>query len=124
MIDLIATIALRDKDRLGIWTSVWHRDAGLITDREVDLMRDLAPHLRRAVTISDILDFKRIEASAFGATLDMLSVAVVIVGEGGRILHANPMAEPMLERLATPSPSKDGRLTASTGEEPRFSARR
>lgn len=115
VINSIATIALRDKDRLGIWTAVRHRDAGLISDREVDLMRDIAPHLRRAVTISDILDSRRIEATAFGATLDMLSAAVVIVGKDGRVIHANAMAEPMLS-ASSPIASKDGRLTASTSE--------
>jgi hypothetical protein len=36
---------------------------GLITDREIELGRLLLPHLRRAVTISNVLDVRTIEGA-------------------------------------------------------------
>jgi DNA-binding CsgD family transcriptional regulator len=89
-----------------------HESFGLITDREVRLLRLLAPHLRRAVTISDLIDMKAIEAEALGRTLDMVPAGVVLVAEDAEILHANRMADRMLAEAA-PIQSTSGRLSAS-----------
>jgi DNA-binding CsgD family transcriptional regulator len=70
---------------------------GLITDREIELGRLLLPHLRRAVTISNLLDIRTIEGTRMAEALDALRCAVVLVNEGGIILHANHAAEHMLD---------------------------
>lgn len=74
-----------------------HRDVGLFTDREVVIGRILVPHIRRAVTISDLLDMKTLEQQALGATLDSVTVGVVIVAGEGQIMHANEAARRMLD---------------------------
>jgi DNA-binding CsgD family transcriptional regulator/PAS domain-containing protein len=68
---------------------------GLITDREIELGRLLLPHLRRAVTISNVLDIRTIEGTRMAEALDALRCAVVLVNEHGTILHANRAAEDM-----------------------------
>ncbi len=111
IVDSIGTLVMREPNRLGIWTAARHKSVGEFTDREVDIMREVAPHLRRAVTISDILDARRIEGRALLETLDTLSAAVAIVGEKGKVLVANKAAERQLRSDGTLT-SKNGQLAA------------
>ncbi len=66
-----------------------HERQGIITEREL-------PHLRRAVTISKVLDARAIKGARMAETLDALRYAVVLTNERGAILHANHSAEHML----------------------------
>jgi DNA-binding CsgD family transcriptional regulator/PAS domain-containing protein len=68
----------------------------LITDREIELAKLLLPHLRRAVTISKLLDVRTIEGTRMAEALDALRCAVVLTNEHGTILHTNRSAEHML----------------------------
>jgi DNA-binding CsgD family transcriptional regulator len=96
-----------------------HESAGYVTDRDLEVVRLLAPHIRRAVTIGDLLDMKTLETAALASALDGFAVGVVIVGAEGRILHANEPARGMLAR-GTPILSSNGRLATlqpkTTGE--------
>lgn len=96
-----------------------HESRGPATDEDLALLRLLAPHIRRAVTIGDLLDMKSIETKALGSALDGFAVGVVIVGDGGRILHANAPAQRMFA-AGSPIVSSDGKLAtlypASTSE--------
>jgi DNA-binding CsgD family transcriptional regulator len=73
-----------------------HRSAGLVGDTEVDGLRLLGPHFRRAVTISNLFDLKAIEAATFGAALDALALGVALVDERLGLVHANAAAQAML----------------------------
>jgi DNA-binding CsgD family transcriptional regulator len=57
----------------------------------------LLPHVRRAVTISDLIDMKSLEKEALSATLDTVAAGIVVVAAEGRILHANDAARRMFE---------------------------
>jgi DNA-binding CsgD family transcriptional regulator/PAS domain-containing protein len=85
---------------------------GLITEREITLAKLLVPHLRRAVTISKVLDIRTIVGERIAEALDALRCAVVLVNEGGSILHANRMAEHMLDK-GGPIQSPQGVLQAT-----------
>src|SRR5262249_15010344 len=54
------------------------------------------PHIRRAVTISNVLDARTIERARMAETLDALRCAVLLTDARGAILHANDAAEHML----------------------------
>ena len=69
---------------------------GIITEREIELGGLLLPHLRRAVTISNVLDVRTIERARMAEALDALRCAVVLTNERGEVLHANRLAEQML----------------------------
>ena len=98
LIDWIALFLMRSPNRFAkIWLAR-HESLGVITDREIRLLRLLAPHLRRAVTITDLIDMKSIEAEALDGTLDTLAVGILLVAEDGAILHANRAAASMLDR--------------------------
>jgi DNA-binding CsgD family transcriptional regulator/PAS domain-containing protein len=61
-----------------------------------DRLRLLVPHLRRAVLIGNLLDFKTAEAATFADALDGLSAGTLFVDANGRITHANAAAQAML----------------------------
>ncbi|MDX7952426.1 helix-turn-helix transcriptional regulator [Lichenihabitans sp. Uapishka_5] len=86
-----------------------HESAGVVSDADIDALRTLAPHLRRAVTISRVLELKTIEASTFAATIDTLGSAILIVDVDTCCLHANDAAKTMLE-TKDPIALKDGEL--------------
>jgi DNA-binding CsgD family transcriptional regulator/PAS domain-containing protein len=69
---------------------------GSFTDREIEMAEILLPHIRRAVTISDLLDTRAIERSHFARALDALRCAVILTDVDGRIIHTNTSGEGML----------------------------
>jgi DNA-binding CsgD family transcriptional regulator len=109
--DFIQTTVLRDPGRIGVFAASRHDDVGPITDREVAIMRLLAPHIRRAVTISDVIDLKVLETHELVATLDKFAAGVMVVAGNNRILHANAAARGMFAS-GGPIRSVNGRLAA------------
>jgi len=107
--DSIQTMVLREPRRIGIFAANRHESVGPISDREVAILRFLAPHIRRAVTIGDLMDLKKIEVQTLGSTLDHLASGVIVVGDGNRILHANDAARRMFA-AGGPIRSLQGRL--------------
>lgn len=112
LIDSIGVVLMRNPDRLAEFSLGRAERAGPVGEREVRNLRLLAPHLRRAVTISDLLDMKSLETAGIGGALDALAVGILLVGEDGAILHANRAAEDMLDRR-TPIAASEGRLRAA-----------
>jgi DNA-binding CsgD family transcriptional regulator/PAS domain-containing protein len=83
-----------------------NRRQGPITDQQIELGTMLLPHLRRAVTISNMLDARTIERDRMSETLDSLRCAVILSDERGAIFHSNQSAVDML---------RDGTLIQSVG---------
>jgi PAS domain-containing protein len=73
-----------------------HRTQGNFSDREAELAELLIPHVRRAVTISELLDVQAVERTHFTSALNALRCAVILTDVNGRIIHANRSAEKML----------------------------
>ena len=109
--DVMQTVVLREARRIAILTASRHQNDGTLIDQDAATMRLLAPHVRRAVKIIDILDANKIEADTLEATLDTFIAGVLIVGEQGRILHANDAARRMLS-AREPIAAIDGILSA------------
>ncbi len=109
--DVMQTVVLREARRIAILTASRHQNDSILMDQDAATMRLLAPHVRRAVKIIDILDVSKIEADTLVATLDTFIAGVVIVGEQGRILHANSAARRMLS-AREPIAAIDGILSA------------
>jgi DNA-binding CsgD family transcriptional regulator len=86
---------------------------GIITEREIELGKLLLPHLRRAVTISKVLDVRTIVGEWMAEALDALRCAVMLINEHGTILHANRSAEHMLDAGGGPIQSAQGVLQAT-----------
>jgi len=96
IVDSLGLVLMNSPTRQANLSFDRHRDVGLITEREIVLGRLLAPHVRRSMVISDLIDVKTVESDSFGQTLDALNVGVVLTDAGGGILHANSAAELMI----------------------------
>lgn len=110
--DVMQTVVLREARRIAVLTVNRHQEGSTLMDEDAATIRLLVPHVRRAVKIIDILDVKKIESDTLAATLDTFLAGVVVVGEGGRILHANDAAKRMLS-AHKPITAIDGIVAAS-----------
>jgi len=126
--DNIGTVLLRDRTRSAFILLARHESVGPVRQREIDDLRRLAPHIRRAVAIGDLIEFKTMSATA----LDQLGVGVAFVSDRKQLLHANAAAKRMLDsgvhirtlggRLAATASQANRRLsdaleTASSGDQ-------
>jgi DNA-binding CsgD family transcriptional regulator len=73
-----------------------HEREGLADEPARERLRLLVPHLRRAVLIGKLIDFKTSQAATFADALDGLSAAMLFVDSSGRITHANAAGQAMV----------------------------
>jgi DNA-binding CsgD family transcriptional regulator/PAS domain-containing protein len=111
MADFMVFFLMHTPMHLSCFSGARHVRQGIITDREIELGKLLLPHVRRAVTISNVLDIRTIEGTRIAEALDALRCAVVLTNEHGTILHANHGAEHMLDK-GGPIQSAQGVLQA------------
>jgi DNA-binding CsgD family transcriptional regulator len=69
---------------------------GLADEPARERMRLLVPHLRRAVLIGKLIEFKTAQAATFADALDGLSAAMLFVDKSGRVTHANAAGRAMI----------------------------
>jgi DNA-binding CsgD family transcriptional regulator len=97
LIDIAQINILRSPTRLAMLAIGRHERQGEYLDRDIDLIRLLIPHVRRAVTISNVLDMQTIEKTRVTEALDALNLGVILADEDGHVLHANASARGMAE---------------------------
>jgi DNA-binding CsgD family transcriptional regulator/PAS domain-containing protein len=124
--DAVVIFMAKDDTLLGHIGFNRHESAGAIGKQEVDGLRLLAPHIRRAVTISNLFDMKTIEAATFGSALDSFSFGIILVDETLGIVHANRAAADILKfgnfirsrkgRLSLPDTSANAALERGVGQ--------
>jgi DNA-binding CsgD family transcriptional regulator/PAS domain-containing protein len=95
-IDNITHFLIWGPDSASIFGAARVEGQGCFTEREITLGGLLLPHLRRAVTISKVLDARAIERDRMAETLDALKCGVFLTRQNGAILHANRAAERMM----------------------------
>jgi DNA-binding CsgD family transcriptional regulator/PAS domain-containing protein len=95
-IDVVQINLIRTPTRISGLALGRHETEGILEDSDIELMRLLVPHVRRAVTISNVLDVQAIEKARLAETLDTLKLGVVLANEDSRILHANHAAMEMM----------------------------
>jgi DNA-binding CsgD family transcriptional regulator/PAS domain-containing protein len=113
LFDAVGIALVREKAMIGNATFSQHESAGPIEDAQVDGLRLLAPHIRRAVTISNLFDMKTVEAATFSATVEALTAGVVLVDEEAKIVHTNAAATAMLE-AGDPILTRHGRIAVQS----------
>jgi DNA-binding CsgD family transcriptional regulator/PAS domain-containing protein len=106
---VMETVALSETTRLGLLCVTRQDHMGFFTEDDIALLSQLAPHVRRAITISDLLDLRAVERQAFSAVIDSIATGICIVGADGEILHSNTAAKAMLDKK-TPIRSENGHL--------------
>lgn len=114
LFDAVALGLVRDRTMVGNAIFSQHESAGPIDDAQVGGLRLLAPHIRRAVTISNFFDMKAVEAATFAATVETLTVGVVLADEDSKIVHSNAAATAMLA-AGDPIVVRQGRIAVQSG---------
>lgn len=94
--DCLVLTLLRQQDRFGMINLATDRHRGHITQSELHLFGLLAPHIRRAVTISDLFEIEKCRTDMLQALIDSMTVSVVIVGDDLVLQYANATAEDMM----------------------------
>jgi DNA-binding CsgD family transcriptional regulator len=74
-----------------------HERHGIVDGEARRRLRLLAPHFRRSVSISKMVDLHRVEAAAFGDVLDGIAASVILVDAKANIVHANVPGRSMLD---------------------------
>jgi len=109
LFDAVGVALVREKTMIGNATFSQHQSDGAIDDAQVSGLRVLAPHIRRAVIISNLFDMKTLEAATFAATVEALTVGVVLADDDSKIVHTNAAATAMLA-ASDPLLARHGRI--------------
>ena len=91
---------------------------GAFTDMNISTMSIIIPHLSRVLQLTDAIGAINLERDLYAATLDGLSVGVILTDERGKPIHLNRAAEAVIagqDGLAI----RAGRLTADTADDNR-----
>jgi DNA-binding CsgD family transcriptional regulator/PAS domain-containing protein len=70
---------------------------GFVDDDTRWRMRQIVPHIRRAILISKVIEDKTAEAATFADALDGLSAGMFVVDVEGRIVHSNASGQALLD---------------------------
>lgn len=97
-LDCLAFTMIREADAFAHWVLITQDNRGPITDEEVAGFELVAPHIRRAVEISNVLGLQRLAAETYRAALGQLDAAVLVLDGEGRPAYVNPRAEAELSR--------------------------
>ncbi len=98
LIDTMSMGLTRDETSLAVASFVRHESQGPIGEPEIEMARLLAPHLKRAVTISRLLDVQSVAASTFKAVMDAVTAPIIVTDGDMRLVHANPTGHALLEQ--------------------------
>ena len=96
--DAITLKVLQTKQRSGLFVVNRIESVPRYGDAETRLLSLLAPHICRAITISDALNLKTIRSEALEAALNALTSGVYLVDLLGRIIYMNRAAERQVEK--------------------------
>jgi DNA-binding CsgD family transcriptional regulator/PAS domain-containing protein len=95
--DAIATLLAKSAGQFGSLSLFRNGDKPDYGAADIAALHRLAPHIRRAVMIADMLDTRALERDMLAATLDRLAVAIVLAESDGRVVHANAAAKRYLD---------------------------
>jgi DNA-binding CsgD family transcriptional regulator len=112
LVDFLSAVVDRTTISAAIFGVFRHQRNGVVDDQARRRMRLIAPHIRRAVLIGRMFEFKAAEVATFVDTLDGLSACMYLVDAVGRLIHANTAGHALLAASGILS-SAGGRLVAS-----------
>lgn len=111
LVDVINVVLEKSATSIALLGVFRHERNGLVDGETRGRMRLLVPHVRRAVLIGRVVDFKTAEAATFADTLDGLAAGMFLLDAAGRIVHTNASGLAMLDR-GTPLRQVGGKLGA------------
>jgi DNA-binding CsgD family transcriptional regulator len=95
--DAIGSHLMKSTNRYSIFAAFAPRASGVIGADKLAYVRTLSPHIRRAVTISDLLDARELREDMLVSALDLLTVGIALTDETGRIAHLNRAAQQFID---------------------------
>jgi DNA-binding CsgD family transcriptional regulator len=109
--DNIGVTLVKSPSRLTSLSIIRHESVGFAGPRELEIMRLLGPHLRKAVSIADLIEMRELTVTSLESSFDALLVSVLFVDRHRGIIHANAAARDLLAK-GDPIRSERGALTA------------
>jgi DNA-binding CsgD family transcriptional regulator/PAS domain-containing protein len=97
LVDCLSTPLEKSATGAALFGVFRHRDHGMVDDEARRRTGLIAPHIRRAALIGNVLDTKTAETTAFMEALNGLAAGVFLVDRNGRVVFANPSGRAMLE---------------------------
>jgi DNA-binding CsgD family transcriptional regulator len=120
LVDFLSVTLEKSATKAAMFGVFRHERHGVVDDATRQRMRLLAPHIRRAVLISQIIDLKQGEADLLSQAADSVRTAMIFVDAEGRIVYANAIGHALLAennvvrtvegRLTAPARDTDARL--------------
>ena len=95
--DAVAMMYGRAPDLIGTLTFGRHGSAGPVGEVELEGLRLLAPHFRRAAEIGRLLEMQTVRAESFAEVLNRLSHAMFFLDGAARVAFANASASALAE---------------------------
>ena len=96
LVDFLSAVVDRTTISAAIFGVFRHQRNGVVDDQARRHMRLIAPHIRRAVLIGRMFEFKAAEVATFVDTLDGLGAGMYLVDATGRLIHANAAGNAIL----------------------------
>jgi len=115
LLDVAALCIMNDERRFGIFGVNTGDERELVGPDDLAALALLAPHVRRAATISDLLDISALSSTRLDRALDSFATGIMLVDSDLHVLHANEAARKQLDRGDAIS-TKGGRLTARSND--------
>jgi PAS domain-containing protein len=115
LVDHVTSVLEKSSTSVALFGVFRNERQGLVGDEMRRRMRLIAPHVRRAVLISRLIDLKTAEAAAWADTLDGIRAGVILVDAAGRIVQSNGAGHALLT-AGDVVHARDGRLGAPGAE--------
>jgi DNA-binding CsgD family transcriptional regulator/PAS domain-containing protein len=96
LVDCVNTLLDKSATSLAVFGVFRDRAHGIADEATRKRARLIAPHVRRAVLVSRVIELKTTAADTFSETLDGLNAGMFLVDAGGRIVHANAAGHALL----------------------------
>lgn len=105
--DMLGSLIAKRHDEIGSVSATRSVDRGNFGPSERQYLGLISPHVRRAVTISGLLEHHNLERETFATLMDGLSAAVFLIDRTGRSIHTNAAAE-VMRAAGEPITIRDG----------------
>lgn len=95
--DLLAVNAMRSGRRVTGVCCNRNRAQPFYVHSDLELFRQLSPHVCRAFAIADSLDLRNVHSQTLESTLDALACGVYLADRQGRVVYMNRVAEDQIK---------------------------
>jgi DNA-binding CsgD family transcriptional regulator len=96
LVDFVSVFLEKAAAKAAMFGVFRHQRNGVVDEDTRRRVRLITPHIRRAVLISKVVEFKQGEAASLAQAFDGLRAGVILVDATGRVVHANAAAHGML----------------------------